>query len=158
MLLNVHILFFLASLNWIHINLIFLERDKIYFFNFNWFAVNLPTADKRLNWEIKKSLSELAKFILEFSKIVRDWITSRVVLPLPDSYSKVIPSFAISAAFTCDLIESSTPFEDWYFDHALVTSVSFFFLLSWSKSSFWFLISWDFLKLNIYIIEIVKVD
>ena len=68
--------------------------------------------DKRLNCEIRKSLSELAKFILEFSKIVRDWMTSNVVLPLPDSYSKVIPSFAISAAFTWDLMESKTLFED----------------------------------------------
>ena len=69
--------------------------------------------DRRLNWDIKKFLSELAKFILEFNKIVRDWITSKVVLLLPDSYSKVIPSLAISAALTWDLIESNTLLEDW---------------------------------------------
>ena len=75
--------------------------------------MSLPTADKRLNWDIRKFLSELAKLILEFSKIDRDWITSNVVLLVPDSYSKVIPSFAISAAFTWDLIESNTLLEDW---------------------------------------------
>ena len=75
--------------------------------------MSLPIAAKRLNWDIRKFLSELAKFILEFNKIVRDWMTSSVVLLFPDSYSKVIPSFAISAAFTWDLIESKTLFEDW---------------------------------------------
>ena len=71
-----------------------------------------PIDDKRLNWDIRKFLSELAKFILEFNKMVWDCITSNVVLLLPDSYSWVIPSFAISAAFTCDLIESNTLLED----------------------------------------------
>ena len=47
---------------------------------------------------MRKFLSELAKFILEFNKIVRDCITSKVLLPLPDSYSRVIPSFAIPIA------------------------------------------------------------
>ena len=45
---------------------------EIYFFKFNCLAVSLPNAAKRLNWDIRKFLSELAKFILEFSKIVRD--------------------------------------------------------------------------------------
>ena len=74
--------------------------------------MSLPTADKRLNCDIKKFLSEVAKFILESNKIARDWITSKVVLLLPDSYSKVMPSLAISAALTCALIESKTLFED----------------------------------------------
>jgi len=87
--------------------------EKICYFKFKFFAVSLPTADNRLNWDIRKFLSELAKFIFEFNKIDRDWITSSVVLLVPDSYSKVIPSFAISAAFTWALIESRTPFEDW---------------------------------------------
>ena len=69
--------------------------------------------DKRLNWEIRKFLSEVAKLIRDSNKIVLDWIISNVVLLLPDSYSKVIPSFAISAAFTWDLIESNTLLEDW---------------------------------------------
>ena len=90
----------------------FKQLIEIYFFRFNSVAVSLPNAAKRLNWDIRKFLSELAKFILEFSKIVRDCITSSVVLLLPDSYSKVIPSLAISAAFTWDLIESSTLLED----------------------------------------------
>ena len=89
-----------------------MEKIKIYFFKFNCAAVSRPIADKRLNWEIRKFLSELARLILESSKIVRDCITSNVVLFVPDSYSKVIPSFAISAALTCDSIEFNTPFED----------------------------------------------
>ena len=39
--------------------------------------------DKRLNWDIRKSLSEVAKLILEFNKVAFDWITSKVVLLLP---------------------------------------------------------------------------
>ena len=76
-------------------------------------AVSLPVADKRLNWDIRKFLSALARSILEFNKIDRDWMTSNVVLLLPDSYSKVTPSFAISAALTWDRIESNTLLEDW---------------------------------------------
>ena len=72
-----------------------------------------PTANKTLNWDIRKFLSALAKLILEFNRIDRDWITSKVLLLLPDSYSKVIPSFAISEALTWDLIESKTLLEDW---------------------------------------------
>ena len=75
--------------------------------------MSLPTADKSLNLDIRKFFSEFSKFILEFNKIVRDWITSKVVLLLPDSYSRVIPSFAISAAFTWDSIEFKTLWEDW---------------------------------------------
>ena len=39
-------------------------------------------------------------------------MTSRVVLVLPESYSKVIPSLAISAAFNCDLVASRMLFAD----------------------------------------------
>ena len=41
-----------------------------------------------------------------------DWITSSVDLPRPDSYSTVIPSLAISAAWTWDLTEFNKLFED----------------------------------------------
>ena len=52
---------------------IFLLLDrKIYFFKFNWLAVSFPVADKRLNCDIRKFLSDVAKSILEFSKIERD--------------------------------------------------------------------------------------
>ena len=70
------------------------------------------TADKRLNWDIRKFLSELAKFILEFNNIVLDWITSKVDLSLPASYSRVIPSLAISAALSWDKVASKTPLEE----------------------------------------------
>ena len=48
----------------------------------------------------RKSLFEFTKLILASSKIELDCMTSSVDLPDPDSYSFVIPSFAISAALT----------------------------------------------------------
>ncbi len=47
------------------------KSDAVYF-KFNCFAVSLPVEDKRLNFEIRKFLSEVARFILESSKIARD--------------------------------------------------------------------------------------
>ena len=93
--------------------MLFSNKWRIYNFKPSCFPESLPTVDKRLNLDIRKSLSEVARFILEFNKIVRDCITSKVLLPLPDSYSRVIPSFAISAAFTWDSIEFKTLWEDW---------------------------------------------
>ena len=57
--------------------------------------------------------------------MVLDWMTSNVDLPRPDSYSTVIPSLAVSAAFTCTLTELNKLFEDWKLDHALATFVLF---------------------------------
>ena len=54
-------------------NKTFLTILKNYYsFKVNCFEVSRPMLDRRLNWDIKKFLSELAKFILEFNKIVRD--------------------------------------------------------------------------------------
>ena len=65
-----------------------------------------------------------------------DCITSNVDLPpIPDSYSAVIPSLAISAALTCSLTEFNKLFEDCKLDHALATSVSFV-LIALSSSNF----------------------
>ena len=59
----------------------------------------IPTCLESLNCEIIKSRSALANAILASSKKLLDCITSSVVLVLPESYSKVMPSLAISAAF-----------------------------------------------------------
>ena len=56
-------------------------------------------------WDKRKFLSESARLILASRRIEFDCITSSVDLPVPDSYSWVIPSFAISAAFTWDLTD-----------------------------------------------------
>ena len=47
-----------------------------------------------------KFLSDSALEIWAINNSELDWITSNVDLPLPLSYSAVIPSFAISAALT----------------------------------------------------------
>ena len=51
---------------------------------------------------------------------------------LPESYSKVMPSLAISAAFSCAFVASSTLLEDWYSDHAFEISVIILFFVSCS--------------------------
>ena len=61
-------------------------------------------------------------------------MTSSVDLD-PLSYSAEIPSFAISAALTCDLTDDSRLFEDCKFDHALATLVSLV-LMALSNNSF----------------------
>ena len=77
---------------------------------------NVPSWKANSTWEIIKSLSALAKAILASNSKLLDWMTSRVVLVFPESYSRVIPSFAISAAFNWDLVASRTLLDDWYFD------------------------------------------
>ena len=89
-----------------------------------------PSCFESSNWDTIKSLSDLAKAILASKSKLLDWINSSVVLVLLESYSKVIPSFAISAAFNCALVASSTLLEDWYFDQALEISVLILFLVS----------------------------
>jgi len=89
-----------------------------------------PSCLDSSNWDTIKSLSDLAKAILASKSRLLDWINSSVVLVLPESYSKVIPSFAISAAFNCALVASSTLLEDWYFDQALEISVLILFFVS----------------------------
>ena len=55
------------------------------------------------NCETIKSLSALEKAILASKRRLLDCTTSNVVLVFPESYSSEIPSFAISAAFSCAL-------------------------------------------------------
>jgi len=86
--------------------------------------------------EITKSLSALANAILASSNKLRDWMTSRVVLVFPESYSKVIPSLAISAAFNWASVAVSTLSEDWYLDQAFVVSVIALFSASFDKSKY----------------------
>ena len=74
----------------------------------------VPSWKASSNLEIMKSLSALAKAILESKSKLLDWITSSVVLVLPESYSSVIPSFAISAAFNWDSVAVNTLSDDWY--------------------------------------------
>ena len=90
----------------------------------------VPSWKASSNLEIMKSLSALAKAILESKSKLLDWITSRVVLVLPESYSNVIPSLAISAAFNWDSVAINTLSDDWYLDHALVVSVPTLFSAS----------------------------
>ena len=89
-----------------------------------WSALKIPTDWRSLNFDNKNSLSEFARLIWELSKIEFDWITSNVDLPLPLSYSAVIPSFAIWAALTCNLTDSNMLAFDFMFDQAVVTLVS----------------------------------
>ena len=65
------------------------------------------------NLDIAKFLSAIALLILASKSKLLDWITSRVVLVFPESYSSVIPSFAISAALTCALVALKTLLDDW---------------------------------------------
>ena len=101
---------------------------------------NDPTCLASSNWEIIKSLSACEKAILALSKRLLDWITSKVVRVLLESYSWVMPSFAISAAFSCALVASSTLFEDWYLDQILdVCDATSFFVsckISWKRCLF----------------------
>ena len=92
--------------------------------------VKEPSCSASSNWETIKSLSALAKEILASRSKLLDCITSKVVRVLPESYSNVIPSLAISAALSWALVASSILFEDWYFDHAFEVSVIILFLVS----------------------------
>ena len=84
----------------------------------------VPSWKASSNLEIIKSLSALANAILASKSRLLDWITSRVVLVLPESYSSVIPSFAISAAFNWASVAINTLSEDWYLDHEFVVWVT----------------------------------
>ena len=57
----------------------------------------------RLIWDTELPPPDLVRGIEDEQEF--DWMTSRVVLPTPLSYSAVIPSFAISAALTCSSTE-----------------------------------------------------
>ena len=70
--------------------------------------------------------------ILASNSKLLDWITSRVVLLLPESYSRVIPSFAISAALSWAFLASRTLLEDWYSDHAVDISAATLFFVSFN--------------------------
>ena len=74
---------------------------------------NSPRTDKSSNLDIAKSLSALALEILAFRSKLLDWITSSVVLVLPESYSKVMPSLAISAALTWAFVAFKTLSAAW---------------------------------------------
>ena len=83
----------------------------------------MPNWKASSNFEIIKSRSALADDILASNRRLVDWITSSVVLVLPESYSKVIPSFAISDAFNWASVALRTLFDYWYLDQALVVLV-----------------------------------
>ena len=84
-------------------------------------AYFIDLIDNEPNWlassncDTMKSLSDLANAILASNSRLLDWMSSRVVLVFPESYSKVIPSLAISAALSWALVASSTLLKDWYF-------------------------------------------
>ena len=67
-----------------------------------------PSSLESSNCDTMKSLSDLAKAILASKSKLLDWISSSVVLVLPESYSKVIPSLAISEAFNCAFVANKT--------------------------------------------------
>jgi hypothetical protein len=78
----------------------------------------------------------VARLFFASSKIELDWITSKVDLPSPDSYSIEIPSLAISDALTCTLIEFNKLLDDLKFDHALDTKASLDLLASSNNNAF----------------------
>ena len=94
----------------------------------------VPSWKASSNLEIIKSLSALANVILASKSKLLDWMTSRVVLVFPESYSSVIPSLAISAAFNWASVATNTLFDDWYLDHTLVVSVITIFSASCDNS------------------------
>ena len=61
-------------------------------------------------------------------------MTSSVVRVLPESYSSVIPSLAISAALSWDDLAAKTLFEDWYLDQKFEVSIEILFLASCKRS------------------------
>ena len=98
------------------------------------FEDKFPSWKSSSNLEIIKSLSAIANAILASKSRLLDWITSRVVLVLPESDSSVIPSLAISAAFNWASVALNTLSDDWYLDHALVFSVTTLFSASSDNS------------------------
>ena len=108
------------------------------------------------NWDTIKFFSASANEILASSKRLLDWMTSKVVLSLPESYSSEIPSFAISAALSWALVASSMLFEDKYLDQKLEVSLKTLFLVS-CKISWWRCLSKDdFLIAEIFSPPLIK--
>ena len=110
----------------------------------------IPIFFANSNWDTMKSLSDFAKAILASNRRLLDCINSKVVLVLLESYSKVIPSFAISAAFNWALVASNTLLDDWYLDHELEISEVILFLVSWSINWYRCLLYVDFLIEEIF--------
>ena len=101
---------------------------KAYFIDF-WDSIPICLANS--NCETIKSLSALAYAILASNKRLLDWITSNVVLVFPESYSRVMPSLAISAAFNWAFVASKTLFKDLNFDQEFeVSELTLFFVSS----------------------------
>ena len=61
-------------------------------------------------------------------------MTSRVVRFPPESYSRVMPSLAISAAFNCAEVAKRTLLDDTYLDQLFDVFVVVLFLASCNKS------------------------
>ena len=80
-----------------------------------------------------------------------------MVLVFPESYSKVIPSLAISAAFSWALVASRTLFEDWKSDQELVVSVIILFFVSCKISSNSLLL-WDISRTESPILSNSRID
>ena len=93
-----------------------------------------PNCWDNSNWDTIKSLSALANAIRASKRRLLDWITSNVDLVFPESYSNVIPSLAISAAFNWALVASKTLFKDLYFDHEFEVSEIVLFFVSCRRS------------------------
>ena len=120
-------------------------------------ATALVTAiNANSNFEVIKSLSALANAVRASKSKLLDWITSRVVLVFPESYSSVIPSLAISAAFNWASVAFNTLSEDWYFDHELVVSVITLFSASSDKSKDCCFFKDDFLIEDIFSPPLIK--
>ena len=110
----------------------------------------VPSWNASSNLEIMKSLSALANAILDSRSKLLDWMTSKVVLVLPESYSNEIPSLAISAAFNWDPVALNTLSDDWNLDHALVIWVITLFSASSDNNKDLCFIKDDFLIEEIF--------
>ena len=98
------------------------------------------------NFEVIRSRSAFAWSIRAFSNRLLDWITSRVVLVFPESYSNVIPSLAISAALTCASVAIKTLSADWYEDQALVVEDLTWFAVSCKIKLLFSFLNLDFFR------------
>ena len=109
---------------------------------------NPPTWLSNCNFETMSSFFAFAWDILASKSKLLDCITSRVVLVFPESYSKVIPSLAISAAFNWAAVETRTLSADWKKDQEFAVWVFISFFLSSNNRLFF-----SFLCLNFLIDE-----